>query len=72
MSDGRIEVEIDADLCIGTGNCVFFAPAVFEMGENAQGRVLDITASPAEDVVRAAEQCPIRAIRVWRDGEQLV
>jgi len=72
VSGTGIEVEVNVDLCIGTGNCVFFAPEVFEMGESGQATVLDPMARPAEDVVWAAKQCPIRAIRVWRDTEQLV
>lgn len=72
MSDASIEVEVDTDLCIGTGNCVFFAPEVFDMGDGGQAKVLDPQARPRRDVVWAAEQCPIRAIRVRADGEQLV
>jgi ferredoxin len=72
VSGAGIEVEVDADLCIGTGNCVFFAPEVFDMGDGGQARVLDPQARPTEDVVWAAEQCPIRAIRVRADGTQLV
>lgn len=72
MSAAGIEVEVDADLCIGTGNCVFFAPEVFGMGDGGQAQVLDPQARPTEDVVRAAEHCPIRAIRVRADGQQLV
>lgn len=72
MSGTAIEVEIDADLCIGTGNCVYFAPEVFEMGDGGQATLLDPRARSLDDIVRAAQQCPIRAIRVRRDGEQLV
>lgn len=72
MSGAGIEVEVDADLCIGTGNCVFFAPEVFAMGDGGQAQILDPQARPPGDVVWAAEQCPIRAIRVRVDGQQLV
>ncbi|MFC0082573.1 ferredoxin [Aciditerrimonas ferrireducens] len=68
----EIKVSVDKDLCIGTGNCAFFAPEVFEIGDDAQARVLDPEARPIEEVIWAAEQCPIRAIRVWRDGTQIV
>jgi len=72
MSDEPIEALVDADLCIGTGNCVFFAPEVFEMGDDHHAQVIDPSARPADDVVHAAQQCPIRAIRVRRGGQQLV
>lgn len=72
MSGPALEIAVDPDLCIGTGNCVFFAPEVFEMTDAGQARVLDPAARSEQDVIYAAEQCPIRAVRVFRDGSQLV
>jgi ferredoxin len=52
-----LEVDVDRDLCIGSGNCVYEAAGVFA----------------AEDVVvAAARKCPSHAISVRRDGITLV
>ncbi|MHB2022689.1 MAG: ferredoxin [Mycobacteriales bacterium] len=72
MTSSSFEVSIDHDLCIGTGNCVYFAPEVFELEDGGQARVIDPKALPESEVIQAAEQCPIRAVRVLRDGVQVV
>jgi ferredoxin len=65
------EIDIDRDACMGSGNCVFAAPGVFELDDDSVARVVDPEASPEEAVVTAARQCPTHAITVWRDGETL-
>jgi ferredoxin len=63
-----IEIDIDRDACMGSGNCVFAAPGVFELDDDSVARVVDPEASPEEAVVTAARQCPTHAITVRRDG----
>jgi ferredoxin len=65
------EIDIDSDACMGSGNCVFAAPGVFELDDDSVARVVDPDASPEEAVVTAARQCPTRAITVRRDGNRL-
>ena len=62
------EIDIDRDACMGSGNCVFAAPGVFELDDDSIARVVDPEASPEEAVVTAARQCPTHAITVRRDG----
>jgi ferredoxin len=66
-----LEIDIDRDACMGSGNCVFAAPGVFELDEDSAARVVDPEASPEEAVVTAARQCPTHAITVRRDGAAL-
>jgi ferredoxin len=56
---------------MGSGNCVFAAPGVFELDGDSVARVVDPEASPEEAVVAAAHECPTRAITVRRQGEAL-
>ena len=63
-----LEVEIDRDLCMGSGNCVFAAPGVFDLDEDSVAVVLDPTASAEEMVLTAARDCPTHAITVRRGG----
>jgi ferredoxin len=66
-----MEIDIDRDVCMGSGNCVFTAPGVFELDDDSIARVVDPEASPEEAVVTAARQCPTHAITVRRDGATL-
>ncbi len=67
----KIEIEIDRDVCMGSGNCVFTAPGVFELDDDSIARVVDPNAAPTDAVVTAARQCPTHAICVRRDGATL-
>jgi ferredoxin len=66
-----IDITIDRDVCMGSGNCVFAAPGVFELDDDSIARVVDPEASPEEAIVAAARQCPTHAITARRDGEAL-
>jgi ferredoxin len=65
------KVEADQDLCIGSGDCVGWAPEVFELlADDATVRILSgATNVDLESVKDAALSCPTGAIRiVFRDG----
>ena len=66
-----LEVEIDRDLCMGSGNCVYEAPGVFDLDDDSVSMVVDPTASPEDRVLTAARKCPTGAITVRRDGVTL-
>ncbi|MFZ0248404.1 MAG: ferredoxin [Acidimicrobiales bacterium] len=66
-----LEIDIDRDACMGSGNCVYTAPGVFELDDDSIAHVVDPDASSEDAVVAAAFQCPTRAITVRRDGEIL-
>ena len=57
---------------MGSGNCSFWAPGVFDLGDDGIAVVLDPTAQPEDKIVLAAQGCPTQAIAVLRDGEKLV
>ncbi|GGF46588.1 ferredoxin [Marmoricola endophyticus] len=65
MSAGRpLRVEADADVCVGSGQCVMTAPEVFDQDDDASVVVLEEhpTADQAADVDAAAVGCPVQAI----------
>jgi ferredoxin len=66
-----MEIDIDRDACMGSGNCVYTAPGVFELDDDSIARVVDPEASPDEAILTAARQCPTHAITVHRDGNAL-
>ena len=66
-----LEVDIDRDLCMGSGNCVYEAPGVFDLDDDSISFVVDPSAAPEDMVLAAARQCPTHAITISRDGTTL-
>ena len=64
-----LEISIDRDRCMGSGNCSFWAEGVFDLDEDGVAVVIDPTAAPEEKVVLAMQGCPTQAITVTRDGQ---
>jgi ferredoxin len=62
-----LRVNVDEDVCIGSGECVRLAPAAFSLEPGGVAVVTD-PASVASDALRAAEAtCPSGAIRVYEE-----
>jgi ferredoxin len=67
-----LTVKIDWDRCMGSGNCVFWAPDTFDLSEDGHAVVTDAAATDEERLWIAAEGCPVGAISLWRGGEELM
>jgi ferredoxin len=67
-----LEVEIDRELCMGSGNCVYEAPGAFDLDDESVAVVVDPAGVPADKVIAAALKCPTHAITVRRDDVKLV
>lgn len=57
---------------MGSGNCSFWAPGVFELDDEGVAVVLDVGAQPRDKIMLAAHGCPTQAIRVIEDGTKIV
>jgi len=57
---------VDRDACMGSGNCAFWAPGVFDLDEDGIAVVVGDPAGREEDVRKAAANCPTSAIRFAR------
>jgi len=66
-----VEVELDRDVCMGSGNCMGEAPTAFDLDEDDIAFVVDPTAVSEETIVSIARKCPSQAITVRRDGTLL-
>jgi ferredoxin len=66
-----VEIRIDREKCMGSGNCSFWAPATFDLDDEGVAVVVDPEGDGDDKVVLAAQGCPTQAITVWRDGEKL-
>ena len=67
-----LEISINRDVCMGSGNCAFWAPGVFDLDDDGIAIVVDADAQPEDKIVLAARGCPTQAISVVRDGEKIV
>ena len=67
-----LEIRIDRDSCMGSGNCSFWAPGVFDLDDDGIAYVVDQSAAPEEKIVLAGQCCPTRSITIVKDGEQVV
>jgi ferredoxin len=67
-----LEIVVNRELCMGSGNCSFWAPGVFDLDDDGIAIVLDPYAAPEEKVLLAAQGCPTQAISVTKDGTKLV
>jgi ferredoxin len=77
MTDGTpevseaLEIKIDGDRCMGSGNCVFWAPGTFDLSDDGHAVVLDAAATEETRLRSAAQGCPVGAISLWRNGAEV-
>jgi ferredoxin len=62
------EIRIDRNLCMGSGQCLWYAPNTFEQDESNVAVVIDQQGDPDGTIQTAVDSCPTRAITVV--GEQ--
>jgi ferredoxin len=67
-----LQIEINREQCMGSGNCSFWAPGVFDLDDDGVAVVLDSAAQPEDKITLAAQSCPTQAISVVKDGEKVV
>ncbi len=67
-----LRIEINRDACMGSGNCSFWAPGVFDLDDDGIAIVIDAEAADDEKIVLAGQGCPTQAISIFREGERIV
>jgi ferredoxin len=62
-----MRVEVNRDLCVGSGQCVVIASSVFDQDDDS-GTVVLLNDTPPEsmgdEIAEAVEICPARAIAI--------
>ena len=66
-----LEISIDREKCMGSGNCSFWAPGVFDLDDDGIAVVVDATAMDDDKIVLAGQGCPTQAIAIF-DGDSKV
>lgn len=68
-----VDVTVDADLCIGSGDCARLVPTAFRIDETL-GVSVPLAGATSADVgalLQAARSCPTQAIWVARGAQDL-
>ena len=61
-----IEIHIDRDKCMGSGNCSYWAPGIFDLDDDGIAAVVGDPSGHDDRVELAAQHCPTAAITVHR------
>jgi len=69
----KLRISVDHNLCVGNAMCETFAPGVFVLNDDRQSEAVDPDADTEENILEAAENCPVSAITVVdaETGERL-
>lgn len=70
---GELEIIVDRDGCIGASACIPPADKTFALDDEGKAVVLATASEDDEaDILDAARACPVLAIKVKKNGEDLV
>jgi ferredoxin len=64
ISTRGAQIVVEREACMGSGNCVYWAPAVFDLDDDGIAIVLGDLAGNEELVRVAIENCPTSAISI--------
>jgi ferredoxin len=57
-----LEIHIDRELCMGSGNCAFHAPSTFDLDDEMKAVVTDAEGDDDDKIRLAVEACPTLAL----------
>ncbi|MDQ1430427.1 MAG: ferredoxin [Actinomycetota bacterium] len=57
-------IEVDRELCMGSGMCIVYAPATFAHDEQTKAVVVDPAGDPLDGIRNAVQACPTSALRL--------
>ena len=63
------EIRVDRNLCMGSGQCVWYAPNTFDQDDETIAIVTDPEGDPEEAIKNAVDSCPTQAISIVPKGE---
>ena len=66
--EAAMRVSVDGERCVGSGQCVDFAPQVFRQSEDGVSQVIGQPSPEQVAAVREAwDACPVMAIEISED-----
>ena len=67
----KLSITVNKVRCIGSGDCVETAPAVFQLDAEGKSEVINPTGAADSIIVSAARSCPVKAITVVDEAVQI-
>jgi ferredoxin len=67
----KLQIRINRDQCMGSGNCLFWAPQAFDLDDEGISVALDPARAEESQLFQARQGCPTGAISLWRDGVEV-
>ncbi len=64
----HVEIRVDRARCMGSGQCVHWAPGVFDQDDDGISIVVDPRGDTEEKIVHAVTSCPVQAITLHVEG----
>ncbi|MGH3246371.1 MAG: ferredoxin [Trebonia sp.] len=64
------EIRVDRDLCMGSGQCCWYAPNTFGQDDETIAVVIDPRGDPEEAIQTAVDSCPTGALSIVTGPEQ--
>lgn len=58
------EIRVDRTLCMGSGQCCWYAPNTFDQDDETVAIVIDPQGDPEEAIKAAVNGCPTQAISI--------
>jgi ferredoxin len=69
-ADAAWWVEVDRELCMGSGMCIVYAPGTFVHDEHTKAVFVDPPGDPLDAVRTAVQACPTSALRLVIDENE--
>ena len=63
------EIRIDRTLCMGSGQCSWYAPNTFDQDDETIAIVIAPQGDPEKAIRTAVDSCPTRAISIVADAD---
>ena len=60
----KLRVSVDHNVCVGNSMCETLAPKVFVLNDDRQSEAVNPDGDTEENILEAAENCPVSAIKV--------
>ena len=64
------EIRVDRNLCMGSGQCSWYAPNTFDQDDETIAIVIDPRGDPADAITTAVDSCPTRALSIVKENEK--
>ena len=63
------EIRVDRSLCMGSGQCSWYAPNTFDPDDETIAMVIDPQGDPEKAIRTAVDSCPTRALSIVADTD---